>query len=80
MTISSKKVNGRIYHGTDCLILSKDAGIQEVSEGIFKSAQKSIGELYGRLAERQIHEKPNTNFMTKISNVFKKLFQILKKF
>ncbi len=72
-TVSTKKFNDRLYHGIDCIILSKDASQEEVSKNIFESAQKSVGKLYGKLAKLAT---PNTEEKV---NIFKKFIKFFKK-
>ena len=57
LTMSSKNVDGKLFYGIDCVILSKDTPKEKVSETIFNSAQNSIGKLYGNIAKFNIKNK-----------------------
>ena len=85
-TISSKKVHGKIVHATDCVFLSKDASVEEVSDKVFESVQSAIGKLYGRIAKQNIENNANSQadvcqnvVNKKTTNIFKKLVQMFKK-
>ena len=86
-TLSSKKVDGKLFYASDCIILSKDTPKDTLSESIFKSAQNAIGKLYGKIAkynvengiEQQTFQSKSACNATKSANIIKKLFNLFKK-
>ena len=54
VTVSKKTVDNHLFYGTDCVILSKTASKEDVSERLFKSAQNSLGKLFGKIADIDI--------------------------
>lgn len=51
VTMTSKKVNNRIIHGFDCILLDKNADNKTISKRVYESAQQSIGKMYGNIAK-----------------------------
>lgn len=51
VTMTSKKVNSRIIHGFDCILLDKNADNKTISKRVYESAQQSIGKMYGNIAK-----------------------------
>ncbi len=84
VTMTSKKVNNRIIHGFDCILLDKKTDNETLSKKVFESAQRSLGKLYGNIAtdtKNQVFSTPNSNpkpqntfskIISKITNIFKK--------
>lgn len=84
VTMTSKKVNNKIIHGFDCVLLDKKTDNETLSKKIFESAQRSLGKLYGNIAtdtKNQVFSTPNSNpkpqntfskIISKITNIFKK--------
>lgn len=81
VTMTSKKVNSRIIHGFDCILLDKNADNKTISKRVYESAQQSIGKMYGNLAKstsnssKQQTIKPRSIFAkisSKLLNWFKK--------
>lgn len=84
VTMTSKKVNNRIIHGFDCVLLDKKTDNETLSKKVFESAQRSLGKLYGNIAtdtKNQVFSTPNSNpkpqntfskIISKITNIFKK--------
>ena len=85
LTTSFKKVEGIHYYATDCLITEKGTTGAVLSKRIFESAEKSIGKLYGKLAQLKVMEDTVENHLVsdsiskKFANLFKKLLQIFRK-
>ena len=84
VTMTSKKVNNRIIHGFDCILLDKKTDNETLSKKVFESSQRSLGKLYGNIAtdtKNQVFSTPNSNpkpqntfskIISKITNIFKK--------
>ena len=84
VTMTSKKVNNKIIHGFDCVLLDKKTDNETLSKKIFESAQRSLCNLYGNIAtdtKNQVFSTPNSNpkpqntfskIISKITNIFKK--------
>ena len=84
VTMTSKKVNNRIIHGFDCVLLDKKTDNETLSKKVFESAQRSLGKLYGNIAtdtKNKVFSTPNSNpkpqntfskIISKITNIFKK--------
>lgn len=81
VTMTSKKVNNRIFHGFDCILLDKNADNKTISKRVYESAQQSIGKMYGNIAKstsissEQQTIKPRSIFAkisSKLLNWFKK--------
>ncbi len=84
VTMTSKKVNNKIIHGFDCILLDKKTDNETLSKKVFESAQSSLGKLYGNIAtdtKNQVFSTPNSNpkpqntfskIISKITNIFKK--------
>ena len=51
VTMTSKKVNNRIFHGFDCILLDKNTDNKTISKRVYESAQQSIGKMYGNIAK-----------------------------
>ena len=51
VTMTSKKVNSRIIHGFDCILLDKNADNKTISKRVYESAQQSIGKMYRNIAK-----------------------------
>lgn len=85
LTTSSKKIGGRYYYASDCLIMEKGTTDEVLSKSIFESAEKSIGKLYGKLAKLKILEDSEADNIVsgsvskKSNNLFKKLLKIFRK-
>ena len=77
-TLASKKINGGVVFGFDTVILSKDAADETVSKNVFESAQRSLGKMWGNLAQHPImrdSRNPDSSFKSlfkKFTNMFKK--------
>ena len=75
-TTAIKKVNGMYYYGFDCVLLNKGTSKEQVSKSVFESAQKSVGKLYGTLAQSGIYfntkSQSGKGFLNKILKFFKK--------
>ena len=84
-TVASKKVANLNYYATDCLIIEKDIPQDKLSKSLFQSAEKSVGKLYGKLAQLKVMEDTVENHLVsdsiskKFANLFKKLLQIFRK-
>ncbi len=84
-TTSRKKIDGKIFFGSDCVILSKDATKEKISDSIFKSAQNAVGKLYGNIAKFKAEQAVQNGYMQhtpkqKILNGVKKFLTILRRF
>lgn len=75
LTVATKKAGGQLYQGIDCIILPKDSDTEKISQNIFKSAQKAIGELFGKIA-KQNTEKTQANKAS--TGILKHFFKIFK--
>ena len=77
-TVASKKIGGDVVFGFDAVILSKDATEETISKNIFESAQRSLGKMWGNLAQHPImrdSRNPDSSFKSlfkKFTNMFKK--------
>ena len=78
LTSSAKKVDGKIFYGFDCVILSKDASGEKISDSIAKSAQNSIGKLYGSIAKFKTQQTAQ-NVLVK-NTLKQKILNTVKKF
>lgn len=85
ITTASKKVGFFHYYATDCLITTKGTSNDELSKDIFESAEKSIGKLYGKLAQLKVIGNEDVNNIAhssvskKSNNFLKKLLQMFRK-
>lgn len=89
--IVSKKVGDRFVYGVDCVILPKNASSENVSENIFMSVQRAVGDFYAKMANINLSQqvssvqildevnKPELLNVSKKSNIFKKFLQFLSK-
>lgn len=79
LTTSFKKLKGRNYFATDCLITEKNTPDEKLSKSLFASAEKSIGKLYGKLAQFAAESEMARNSIVS-DPLNKKIFNLFKNF
>ena len=79
LTTSLKKLKGRNYFATDCLITEKNTPDEKLSKSLFASAEKSIGKLYGKLAQSAAETEMTGNSIVS-DTLNKKIFNLSKNF
>lgn len=80
--LAGKNIDGRFVYGVNCVILPKNASSDNVSEKIFESAQRAVGDFYANVAKlnlsQQVSAEASKPELLK-PNIFKKFTQFLSK-